>query len=412
MFDINNSGKQIAQLRKRLGITQEELAERLSVSPQAISKWENGHSMPEISMLVELANILNVSVDEILLPQRIKFNTSNFEYILLPYAGIADFSGMAWPRSMAEPAVLAAIKLFMGLEAHRDSKERQINDDSEYILQSALTYCCFGYSWGRGICEKSLSIYGLTCKVYNNKDYTEQELIRMASDNILNGYPVVIEPEEYEDIVLATGFSNNGKVLKGIPFLNGDDNKNAVMSFKELQNFSDWYKKDFSLILICPAEGKVRVSDACKEALQEGYQLLCNNIHQFAYPLIGYGLVIYDNWYNELKNEEKHNLKKVECIYPHIFIHYENKMRLTQFLEICLCSVDGIDKDSLQKAVLKYEEIIDLCEKAMHDWLDEDAKEADNANCIRQGFKWLLQRSKELETIALRNWKSAIKNLN
>ena len=68
MFDSYKAAKQIALLRKSRGITQEELAQRLSVSPQAVSKWENGHSLPEVSILVELAEILRVTVDEILLP--------------------------------------------------------------------------------------------------------------------------------------------------------------------------------------------------------------------------------------------------------------------------------------------------------------------------------------------------------
>ncbi len=50
LFDNHRAGKQIALLRKSRGITQEELRQRLSVSPQAVSKWENGHTMPEVSI--------------------------------------------------------------------------------------------------------------------------------------------------------------------------------------------------------------------------------------------------------------------------------------------------------------------------------------------------------------------------
>lgn len=59
-------GQKISTLRKEKGITQEGLSERLGVSPQAVSKWENDISSPDISLLVELAEILGVSVDQIL----------------------------------------------------------------------------------------------------------------------------------------------------------------------------------------------------------------------------------------------------------------------------------------------------------------------------------------------------------
>ncbi|MBN2076334.1 MAG: helix-turn-helix transcriptional regulator [Dehalococcoidales bacterium] len=60
-------GKHIALLRKERGLTQEKLAEALSVSPQAVSKWENGHSLPETLLLPRLARILDCSIDNILM---------------------------------------------------------------------------------------------------------------------------------------------------------------------------------------------------------------------------------------------------------------------------------------------------------------------------------------------------------
>ena len=67
---INNKsiGNQILLLRKRNGYTQEELAEKLEVSAQAISKWENGHTLPETALLPLLAKLLNTSIDSILMP--------------------------------------------------------------------------------------------------------------------------------------------------------------------------------------------------------------------------------------------------------------------------------------------------------------------------------------------------------
>ena len=56
----------IQQLRKQKGISQEELADRVGVSRQAVSKWENNLSCPDITILPELASIFGISVDELL----------------------------------------------------------------------------------------------------------------------------------------------------------------------------------------------------------------------------------------------------------------------------------------------------------------------------------------------------------
>lgn len=59
-------GDRIKSHRKRLGMTQEQLAERMGVSAQAVSKWENNLSCPDISVLPELADVFGITVDELL----------------------------------------------------------------------------------------------------------------------------------------------------------------------------------------------------------------------------------------------------------------------------------------------------------------------------------------------------------
>lgn len=59
-------GKRIATFRKEKGITQEELAQMLDISGQAVSKWENDLTCPDINTLPRLAQILGVTVDELL----------------------------------------------------------------------------------------------------------------------------------------------------------------------------------------------------------------------------------------------------------------------------------------------------------------------------------------------------------
>ncbi len=65
-IDVLKIGEQIATLRKAKGITQAELGNRVNVSFQAVSKWERGEALPDVGILVELANVLETSVDNIL----------------------------------------------------------------------------------------------------------------------------------------------------------------------------------------------------------------------------------------------------------------------------------------------------------------------------------------------------------
>lgn len=59
-------GKRISQMRKAKGFTQEELAIKLGISAQAVSKWENDIACPDIGLLPQLAKLFDVSVDELL----------------------------------------------------------------------------------------------------------------------------------------------------------------------------------------------------------------------------------------------------------------------------------------------------------------------------------------------------------
>lgn len=402
MFDNVKAGKQISLFRKSRGLTQEDVAGRLNISPQAVSKWENGHTMPELSLLVQLSELLGCTIDSILFPSPMSAANANFEHILLPYAPVADFTGMTWPRSMSKPAILQAVKLFMGLEDRRDSMNRQINDDTEYILQGALSGISFGYSWGfEDNWEECLAVYGLSCEVYAKADYSEEEFIRIAIENIMSGYPIIVIPKEYTDTILATGYSDSGRILKGLSFLDGDDEKNSAMSFGLLKNFPEWYVKDSDLLLIKPASKTDFAADKCKEILRKGYALLSNKEHLFKEPLVGYGLVIYDNWCKELRKETNKGLTDIECMFPHIFIHYEGKLRIKQFLELCVHMIRDIDKSAVMTAISKYEEMLSICEKCMHEMLPKAPENAAEAGVKRQAYIGVLQRCRGLEEEAL-----------
>ena len=67
-------GKFIAECRKNKNMTQAELAEKLNITDRAISKWETGKGMPDSSIMLELCNELDISVNELLSGEMIEMN--------------------------------------------------------------------------------------------------------------------------------------------------------------------------------------------------------------------------------------------------------------------------------------------------------------------------------------------------
>ena len=66
----------LAELRKRKGWTQKELAERLNVTDKAVSKWERGLGFPDIKLIEPLAGLLEVSVLELIRSERVEEDRS------------------------------------------------------------------------------------------------------------------------------------------------------------------------------------------------------------------------------------------------------------------------------------------------------------------------------------------------
>ncbi len=70
-------GKFIAECRKRQGLTQIQLAEKLNITDKAVSKWERGMAMPDSSIMLELCDILDITVNELLSGEKIIMENSN-----------------------------------------------------------------------------------------------------------------------------------------------------------------------------------------------------------------------------------------------------------------------------------------------------------------------------------------------
>lgn len=86
--NISTLGSRIATLRKSKGYTQEEFSDMLGISPQAVSKWENDLSCPDIMLIPQIAQILGISSDELLTGNKAKIESSE-NTASIPYADLS-----------------------------------------------------------------------------------------------------------------------------------------------------------------------------------------------------------------------------------------------------------------------------------------------------------------------------------
>ena len=95
MFEIDREafGAFLARLRKEKGLTQKELAQQLYVSDKAVSKWERGLSLPDISLLTPLAEILGVTVTELLRGERLEEKSLPVDQVEELVTGSLELSG-------------------------------------------------------------------------------------------------------------------------------------------------------------------------------------------------------------------------------------------------------------------------------------------------------------------------------
>ena len=115
MLDIKKVGIRISSLRKSIGCSQEKLAELLSVTPQAVSKWENGHSLPDTSTLPILAQIFGCGIDD----------------IIMPAYSIDERVEQAKPNTLEQQAEHIAKAVIAKMEDKQKAKEQTGFDDDE-----------------------------------------------------------------------------------------------------------------------------------------------------------------------------------------------------------------------------------------------------------------------------------------
>ena len=78
-MDLIKIGKFISEQRKKIGLTQMQLAEKLNITDRAVSKWETGKAMPDSSLMLPLCDILGITVNDLLSGEVVTMENYNKE---------------------------------------------------------------------------------------------------------------------------------------------------------------------------------------------------------------------------------------------------------------------------------------------------------------------------------------------
>ena len=110
-------GKFIKETRKNQKLTQSDLAEKLNVSDRAISKWENGQCMPDVSIMLDLCNELKINVNELLSGKKMSIEDKNKEQeqlLLNIVKEVEEKNKIIW-TSMWVILIISMIALFISI---------------------------------------------------------------------------------------------------------------------------------------------------------------------------------------------------------------------------------------------------------------------------------------------------------
>ena len=131
-------GKFIAECRKKVNLTQMQLSEKLGITDKAISKWERGVSMPDTSIMLELCDILGISVNELLSGEKIcmENNDQKNEQLLLEMAKELEKKNKTIWNAMWTIMTVSIIGLIGGLAIIRF-----FVPEGPWMLVAILTLC-------------------------------------------------------------------------------------------------------------------------------------------------------------------------------------------------------------------------------------------------------------------------------
>lgn len=156
-------GSFLKELRKEKGITQEEFAENLNVSGRTVSRWETGVNMPDISLLVDIAEFFNVSIPEIINGERkSEIMEKEVKEVAEAMSNYAAAEKSVILKRVKLISIIGLISLVIGLVMEA------INYDSMIPIYECMKETCLGFGVG-ALATMVLYTTGILEKIKNRK---------------------------------------------------------------------------------------------------------------------------------------------------------------------------------------------------------------------------------------------------
>lgn len=163
MYDMDKVkfGAFVAQLRKEQGLTQKDLADRLYISNKAISKWETGVSIPDVGLLIPLAEVLGVTVTELLSGERQgrSMETQQVENVVKKAIGYAEEAPRRSRQEKRRPGLIYGICLILALAEIAGLYLLKLPVNYEYLLLVVGFGVGFGWYFMFGAMQKLPDYY-------------------------------------------------------------------------------------------------------------------------------------------------------------------------------------------------------------------------------------------------------------
>lgn len=273
-------GKFIAKCRKEKNLTQQELADRLNVTDRAISKWENGRGMLDISLLQQLIEILDVSLNELLAGERINKKSIKIydENLMNSLAEKNKLSKKMKKITITFTIIIIILFISITIISIKKDNNKNLKNDYQNIIRiysnisSNIITNLYDITEGKNelqLADESIILgFGNKLKDFDTEDAEYKETLNLLTNYIHDCY--------YEELDIS-------KTLKENNYDKLQDKRNYILknsvTRKELKKINGFINESICLTKIESLK-KRKISN--NEVKNENFKFMLENISSYA----------------------------------------------------------------------------------------------------------------------------------